>query len=336
MIRNGRIPFTVTCWALGSLNVLQAQAAPPSILEIDVQNRVQYFEDTSDPAKFAIDPNLANASLPKNFTHSVIISDIVSVNGQPAMGTLVEQIRMLGLTATPNAGQAIADVVRNNIQILTFEILKSDGTQLGTIVGSGFGGGAAPLGVPLQVTQGNNAIVGGVGAFLGVRGHVGQSVTAQTVATRQASIAEDPANRRRNGGGRARFVVTLFPMIVPQVVSTSEGPVIFHADFSPVTAARPARPGEVLIMKARGLGPTVPGVTPGQPFPPDKLLQVNSPLAVSVNDQPADVLTSVGWPTLIDSYRVDFRVPDGIAPGTAAVQLTAAWISGAPVSISVR
>src|SRR6266496_4284537 len=103
---------------------------------------------------------------------------------------------MLSLTKTPNPGQAVADVARNNIQFFSFEILRPDGTQVGTIVASGFGGGVAPPGSPLALTQGNNAIVGGAGAFLGVRGHVGSSVTAQTVATRQASITEDPATRR--------------------------------------------------------------------------------------------------------------------------------------------
>ena len=34
----------------------------------------------------------------------------------------------------------------------TFEILKSDGTPIGTIMASGFAGGAAPPGSPLNVT----------------------------------------------------------------------------------------------------------------------------------------------------------------------------------------
>src|SRR5690348_7540531 len=84
-----------------------AQTASPSILEIDVQNRVQYFEDSGDPSIFATDPNITAVKLPKNFTHSVIISDIVAVNGQPVTGTVVEHIQMLSLTTAPNPGQAI-------------------------------------------------------------------------------------------------------------------------------------------------------------------------------------------------------------------------------------
>jgi uncharacterized protein (TIGR03437 family) len=155
-------------------------------------------------------------------------------------------------------------------------------------------------------------------------------------ATRSASVKEDPARRRVNGGGKAIFVLHLIPMTRPEVMSTSSGPAVFHADFSPVTTARPARSGEVLIVKATGLGPTLPGVDPGQAFPLDAAQQVNSPVEVSVNGQSAEVLNKIGWPGLLDTYRVDFRVPDKIATGPAGLQLTAAWIAGPEVKVPVQ
>jgi uncharacterized protein (TIGR03437 family) len=100
-------------------------------------------------------------------------------------------------------------------------------------------------------------------------------------------------------------------MTRPEVMSTAAGPTIFHKDFSPVTAAKPAKPGEVLILQATGLGPTVPAVDPGQPFPTDALQQVNSPVDVTVNGQSAEVINKIGWPGQVDTYRLDFRVPDG-------------------------
>lgn len=115
-------------------------------------------------------------------------------------------------------------------------------------------------------------------------------------------MTEDPANRRRNGGGSQRWIVHLIPMTTPQVVTNAGGPAVFHSDFSPVTTARPARSGEVLILQATGLGPTVPGVDPGQPFPMDTNLPVNSPLRVAVNGQDADVVAGVGWPGMVDTY----------------------------------
>lgn len=336
MSKHRKTLLTLTFFVLGPGNGIQAQVAPPTILTIDVQNRVQYFEDISDHSRFAIDPNVTTANLSKNFTQSVIISDIVAINGERVTGTVVEHIRMLNLSKAPSAGQAIADIARNNIQLFSFEILGTDGSQIGTIVAGGFGGGTAPPGSPLALTQGNNAIVGGVGAFLGVRGHVGSAVTAQTVVTRQASISEDPAARRTLGGGRARFIARIIPMETPQIVATPNGPAVTHStDFTLVSASKPAAPGEILSLFGTGLG-SVAGVDPGQPFPANPLAPVNSPIAVTVNGASAQVLSAVGFPGTINGYQVNFRVPLDASKGNALVQVSAAWIAGAPVTIAVQ
>lgn len=219
----------------------------------------------------------------------------------------------------------------------TFEILKSDGTSIGTIVAAGLVGGTAPPGSPALATGNNLVITGGTGAYVGIRGQMSVPTAPPGVAIqRGASMTEDPANRRRNGGGTWRWIAQLIPMSAPQVLTTADGPAVLHSDFSPVTAAKPAKAGEVLIVRATGLGPTVPGVDPGQPFPADTCPAVNSPLAVTVNGQEAEVVVGCGWPGLVDTYRVDFRVPASITAGTASVKLSAAWIAGAPVSIPVQ
>jgi uncharacterized protein (TIGR03437 family) len=313
------------------------QAAPAAILQIDVENQVQYIEDISDVSKLATDPNITTANL-KNFEPIINLGDIVAVNGQPAKGTSLFYARRVALSIAPAPGQAIADVVTGAIQEVTFEILNLDGVPIGTIMALGFGGTgtASPPGSPLAATQGNNTIVGGTGAFLGARGQFGQAIISQTVPARQASMSEDPANRRKNGGGRVRYVVHVLPQSQPQIVATAAGPAVFHTDFSAVTATKPAKAGEVLIVRATGLGPTRPGVDPGQPFPLDGLQEVNSPVGVTVNGQAAEVINKIGWPGLLETYRLDFRAPDGIAAGAAAVQLTAAWIAGPSVNIPVQ
>ena len=63
---------------------------------------------------------------------------------------------------------------------------------------------------------------------------------------------------------------------------------------------------------------------------------MNSPIAVSVNGQQAEVINALGWPGLVDTYRADFRVPDGTKAGLAAIQLNAAWIPSPPVTISIQ
>src|SRR5207244_7638969 len=118
-------------------------------LVVDVENVVQYFEDSSDLSKFATDPNVTTPVLPRNLNAGLVIGDIVAVNSQSAKGTMTRNARSVFLNTTPSPGQAIADTVRNAATLFTFEILKSDSTPIGTIVAYGFSGGPPSPGVPL-------------------------------------------------------------------------------------------------------------------------------------------------------------------------------------------
>jgi hypothetical protein len=309
--------------------------APATVLEVQAENFVAYVGDVSDVLKFATEPGVTTVSAigPRNFGTTLAIADIVAVNGKPAKGTVVINMRTITLSAAPTPGQAISDTARGASSNYALEIQQADGTPVGNIYASGFSGGAPPPGAPLAVAGSNNAVVGGTGAFVGVRGQLGGG---QGASIRLASITEDPTNRRTNGGGRLTVVVTLIPMSRPEIVTAASGPAIFHADFSPVTAAKPAKAGEVLIVRATGLGPTRPGVDPGKPFPTEAPQDVNSPVGVTVNGNSVDVINKVGWPGMLDTYRVDFRAPDGIAAGTATIQLTAAWIAGPSVNIPAQ
>jgi hypothetical protein len=328
---------TVLCAAAFSQPGL-AQVAPFTILQIDTENQVQYLEDVSDVSKYATDPSLTAACFPSTdprvecagrhmtFHAFIVIADVVAVNGQAVKGTAVIHGRRIQATPTPNDGQAIADVQRMTIQLMDVQILSLDGRPIGSIILSGLGIAPAAPGAPVPVVQTDYGIVGGTGAFLAAKGQAGGS-GIQDSPVRLASIEEDPAYRRKNGGGKTTLVAQLIPMTRPGIVTTY---------FSPVDGVRPAKLGEVLIVKATGLGPTVSGVDAGQPFPSDVLQQVNSPVEVTMNGRAAKVVNSIGWPGLVDTYRVDFQVPDGTAPGMTAIQLSAAWFKGSPVSIPIQ
>ena len=153
-------------------------------------------------------------------------------------------------------------------------------------------------------------------------------------------MAEDPANRRIHGGGTSRILLHLIPMTWPEIAMLSTGPAICHAEgFSPVTAQNPARSGELLTMSVHGLGPVRPNLDPGKPFPALEegiVNAVTSPVEVTVDAKPAPVVNALGWPGLNNTYRVDFQVPDGIEPGTAALGLSVAWINGPEAKLPVR
>jgi len=55
-----------------------------------------------------------------------------------------------------------------------------------------------------------------------------------------------------------------------------------------------------------------------------------------VNGKSAEVLGAVGYPGAVDTYQVNFRLPSDIPRGAATIQISAAWIPGAPVSVPVQ
>src|SRR5258708_7388085 len=126
-----------------------AQSTPASILELNVENIVNYTADVADTSKFATDTGVTAAATPRNFATLLIIGDIVAVNGQPAKGNFVYNARTVNLNPAGAPGQAIADLVHGNANFHTFEILKSDGTPVGSIMATGLGGaGSAAPGSP--------------------------------------------------------------------------------------------------------------------------------------------------------------------------------------------
>jgi uncharacterized protein (TIGR03437 family) len=338
MIRKRKI-LSAAVIAVAACDLAFAQSLPTADLTIDVANVVEYRGDIADVTKFARNSNVTpaipvgtgSAETP-NFALNTGIGDIVAVNGQPAKGLLTYRARAIGATPAPTPGRAIADVTRLAIREDVFEVLSSDGTPVGSIMTFGLSGGAAPPG-QASTEAGNWAIVGGTGAFLGARGQAEGAGNNP----RAASMAEDPSYRRTNGGGPSRYFLHIIPMTAPRIVTTDKGAAVVHSsDFSLVTPSKPATADEVLSLFASGLGPTVPRVGPGQAFPSDPLAAVNSPVTVTVNGKPSEVLAAVGYPGAVDAYQVNFRVPPDTAKGAASIQVSAAWIAGTPVSITVQ
>jgi uncharacterized protein (TIGR03437 family) len=91
-----------------------------------------------------------------------------------------------------------------------------------------------------------------------------------------------------------------------------------HQDWSAVvTAANPARPGEVVHAYAIGLGPTAPVVPYGQPAPsaePFARLTSNYTCATDTNDQLTVFYQGLA-PGMRRIYQIDFQVPANAEPG---------------------
>jgi uncharacterized protein (TIGR03437 family) len=335
MIRTLKIQSVVAfCGAALSLTGY-GQTRPATLIQVDVENNAFYNYDTFDNTKLAGNPAATTPVAARNFQMVLGLGDIVAINGKPAKGTQVIRLSVLNLSPSATPGQAISDSTWANVNDQVLDVLQPDGTRVGTILASGFGGGPAPPGAPLSAVLGSNlAITGGTGAFLGARGQI---EVKSAVQGRAASISEDPAYRRNRTGGSRTFIVHLIPMSQPEIVLLPSGPAVVHsANYSLVDATRPAKAGELLTLYATGLGPTRPGVDPGSPFASDPVQYANSPIEVSVNGTPAEVLYSGGYTGTTDGFQINFRVPAGVPSGIATLQLSAAWVSGAAVKIPIQ
>jgi uncharacterized protein (TIGR03437 family) len=313
----------LTIWP--ALGLALAQTAPV-VLDIEVENAVRYVADVGDVSKLAQNTAATPAAETRAFTDTILIGDIVAINGSPAKGLWTSRQFTMNFGPNPAPGAAIADVSQGTIAECKYEIQNSSGAFIGRLMD----GGLFP-----------HAVTGGTGAFVGAKGEQATGTARVVRAVRTASMAEDPAVRRANGGGNVRIIMRLIPAVRPEIVSTENGAAVTHADGSPVSISSPALAGEVLTLYATGLGPTTPAVAFGQPFSQDTVHAVNAPVEVALDGKPAVVLYAGGYPGAVDGYQVNFRLPDEINPAspasrTAGLRITAAWIRGSDVRIAIK
>ncbi|MCC6861464.1 MAG: hypothetical protein IT158_23045 [Bryobacterales bacterium] len=306
---------------------IPAQTPRVALLEIEFENQVSYRLDVPELARLATAPGLVSPVLDRGFIGFIGIGDVVAVNGKPAKGLWMNRGEVLTPGPAPAPTMAIANVASGNHTHCSIDLFTGEGVWVGRLADGALSGSTGPT----------HPILGGGGAFLGAAGEHGWARTITPL--RRSSTLESPSLRQALGGGRMLARYYLIPRQWPEVEVTPEGPAVFHgADFSLVTAAKPARAGEVLIVRAKGLGPTRPNLVPAgyKPFGSDPLEEVNSPVEVAVNGSDAEVINKIGWPGTYDLYRVDVRVPAGVTAGTATLRLTAAWISGPEVRIPIQ
>jgi len=310
----------------GTIGVYAQALDEPVVWTVELENVVNYKGDVTDSTKLARDPGITAALPTRAFQVSYNAGDIVAVNGKPAKGFFTGMYGNVTSSVIPQAGLHVAELSSTTPILQHIQFLGPDGAWIGSITIYG-GNSAAPAS--------SGTIIAGSGAWFGITGE--NRLLDQAVPPRTASVTEDPANRRINGGGKYRFTFLLYPRYRPTVQTTASGPAITHADYSPVTAANPARPGELLIIAATGLGPVKPNLEPpgaiqfsGPPYQ-----EVNSPVTLVFNGKEAPVTTKIGWPGQKGVYWIDFQVPADAVAGTATLQLVAAWIPGPTVTIPI-
>lgn len=303
---------------LSVIFALQAYSQDVVVLLVDVDNAVAYRSDIAKPNRRGADAMLSTPGAARAFTDVLFVGDVVAVNGRPAKGLWTSRQFLMSFSPAPQPGFGVADVTRGTLADCKWVFLDANGAFVGAIMDSGY--------LP-------HAVVGGVGAFYGIRGQMGAPVTNPNPRPiRIASMSEDPGLRRTLGGGTNRIAFHLVPAFRPEIAA------VYDEQFRPITQANPARKGAALILQASGLGPVRPGTTPAGAarFPSEPLAEVNSPVEVLVHGHASPVLNKVGWPGTTDAYRVDLQLPAAVEGNSAKLQLTAAWIPGGVVEIPVR
>ena len=246
----------------------------------------------------------------------------------------------LCLSPTPVPGQPIADTMHGPIVNETYEFLQSDGTPVGTIMSQR----AASRRTFTAGTGSRNIEYGDCGRnrrlLRRTRPNWQPNATqglSQSGVSSTRSITEDPAKRRLNGGSRHVHLVR--NPVVPagdRHDSRADRLLPTRTTFRWSAPSKPPPLGRSYRCLPPGSDRRVRGLILGQPFPSDPPAVVNSPLEVTLNGKPAEVLGAVGLPGTVDGYQVNFRVPPDLGKGPASIQISAAWVPGAAVSIPVQ
>jgi len=159
-----------------------------------------------------------------------------------------------------------------------------------------------------------------------------------TLTFREASATEDPANRRRlGGGGPVRIQFRLIPFERPAIITVNGLPAITRSDDGEtIGSSNPAAAGDTLTIYATGLGPVRPSADPGHPFGSNPLSPASLPIEVTIGGIPAEVIYAGGYPGTTGSYQINIRVPAGLNPGARNVIVSSAWVPSAAASLAIR
>jgi uncharacterized protein (TIGR03437 family) len=102
----------------------------------------------------------------------------------------------------------------------------------------------------------------------------------------------------------------------PGIAAMADGRAIAqNAAFELIGTARPARPGEHVVIYLTGLGATTPAVASGAQSPGEPLARTVRAPQVLLDGKPVDVSFAGLTPGLAGLFQINFRVPLDQSPG---------------------
>ncbi len=211
----------------------------------------------------------------------------------------------------------------------------SPGT-IAAVYGTGLGTAPVSTGkLPLPTNFNNTyALIGPLQAplyFLS-SGQINLQIPNEVTATQQIPVVLSV-----NNALTLPQMIDIVP-VAPGVAATSGGQIIAQhsVDYSLVTSANPAKPGEYLIIYLVGMGATKPAVQSGAVSPgPPTFANVTVQPKVTVGSQTANVVFAGLTPGSVGLYQIDFQVPAGTPSGNPTVVVTQNGIAANSATLPV-
>jgi uncharacterized protein (TIGR03437 family) len=121
-------------------------------------------------------------------------------------------------------------------------------------------------------------------------------------------------------GNPSNTVTTLVNQTTPGIFTSPAGGISYavalHGDYSLISAANPAMPGETIAVYVNGLGPVAPATDAGMAGPVSPFGLTTDGIQIDVDGNMAAAPSFAGLaPDLAGLYQLNFRIPDGMSPG---------------------
>jgi uncharacterized protein (TIGR03437 family) len=194
-----------------------------------------------------------------------------------------------------------------------------------TTLSQGVSPGTVPLPTEFQNTQ---VVIGGSIAplyYLSSDSAAPNQLNIE-IPAELAPLQQYPAVAVVNGALSLPVEVPVVPLD-PGVAANVDGSVIAqHSDFSLVTPASPAHPGEPIVIYLVGMGATTPAVASGSVAPGlnpgDQLASAVVQPMVQVANQTAKVIYAGLTPGGIGLYQINLYVPQGVTTGNPTLTVS--------------
>jgi len=137
-----------------------------------------------------------------------------------------------------------------------------------------------------------------------------------------------------NGNGASAAYSVNVAAVAPAIFFYPVPTVVKNASFSVVSAANPARAGDVLLVFATGMGQTTPAIATGRLIPNDVVARTAT-VTGTIGGRPATVVYSIASPGFTGLYQVAMTVPTGVT-GSVPLMLQMGTVESNAVNINIQ